>query len=160
MTEQDGTDAALKSLRAKLADLDAARRNQRGYAAFAGLSAALAVAMVVLSTGTWFTEKSHTFTAWAQPEDINWFGFVPVILIVGLVTVSIVGTRHDTYKLHWTIATVATATAICVLALAAQLPLQGDLKTAPAFWFTIASAIALAVVHGYRGDEIKRHWLD
>jgi cytochrome bd-type quinol oxidase subunit 2 len=157
VTEQDGTDAALKALRSKLAAFEGERADQRHHAAFAGMAGALAVAVVVLSTGTWFTEKSHTFTAWAQPEDINWFGFVAVILVLVLAAVSVMGTRIDAYKLHWSIAWLAGLTAVCVLALAAQLPRKGDLYTAPAYWFTIVAAIGLALAHGYRGDELRRH---
>lgn len=157
MTEQDGTDAALKAVRSKLAVLERERPDQHHYAAFAGLAGALAVALVVLSTGTWFTEKSHTYTAWAQPEDINWFGFVAVILVLALAAVSIAGTRVDAYKLHWAIAWLAALAAVCVLVLAAQLPREGDLYTAPAFWFTIVAAIGLALAHGFRGDELRRH---
>lgn len=159
MAEQDRTDEALKSLRSRVAELADERSDQRRFAAFAGLSSALAVAMVVLSTGTWFTYESHRYSAWEQPADINWFGYVAVILLLALAAASMVVVRLDGpgHKGHWLLAFLAGLTAVCVLALAAQLPREGDLHTAPAFWFTIVAAIGLAVGHGYRGDHLSKH---
>ena len=159
VTEQDRTDARLKTLQGQLDELREARPGDRQYAAFAGLAGALAVAMVVLSTGTWFTEKSHTYSAWEQPEDINWFGYVAVILLFVLATASIVVVRLDGpgHLGHWLVAFLAGLTAACVLVLAAQVPREGNLHTAPAYWFTIVAAIGLALAHGYRGDHLSKN---
>ncbi|TDQ01409.1 hypothetical protein [Labedaea rhizosphaerae] len=158
MTEQDRTDARLKTLQTQLDELREARTGDRTYAAFAGIASALAVAVVVLSTGTWFTYKSHTYSAWEQPGDINWFGYVAVILLFALVAASIAVVWLDGpgHLGHWLLAFLAGLTAVCVLVLAAQVPRQGDLHTAPAYWFTIAAAIGLALAHGYRGDRLSK----
>lgn len=156
MTEQDRTDSRLKTLQTQVDELRAGLSRQQGYAAFAGIASALAVAVVALSTGTWFVDESHRYNAWQQPDEINWFGYVAVILLVALAAVSLASTRADGYKFHWLVAWLAALTAVCVLVLGTQLPREGDLFTAPAYWFTIVAAIGLALAHGYRGDQVRR----
>src|ERR1044072_1738056 len=101
VTEQDRTDARLKTLQTQVDELRGVLSRQQGYAAFAGVARGLAVAMVVLSTGTWFVYKSHTYNAWQQPDEINWFGYVAVIVLIALAAAGLAGPRVDGYKFHW-----------------------------------------------------------
>lgn len=156
MTEQNRTDAALRSLRARVGELSDERPRQDRYVAFAGLANALAVAVPVLSANTWFTWKVFAFTAWHQPAEINWFGYLAVSWVMAAVAVSILVTHRVTagHRLHWLVAWITGVGGACLLVLGVQLDDNTD--TAPAFWLTVVAMVGLTVLHGYRGDLLNR----
>ena len=160
MTEEDRTETALRSLRMQLGEVRDEARFDRAQASFLALATALALVQTALTATTWFNLHDDADliprTAWHQPTEINWFGHVAVLLLLGFTLASLLVAHAVNTTMpgaHWLLAAVGAVTAVALFVLVLQL--DHDTTTAPGFWFTLLAVLGLALTHGIRGDALR-----
>jgi hypothetical protein len=154
MADPQDTQAALRSLRTRIEELERRRRRSVDGLRFAVLGTALAAGMVALTATTWLVDGDEPYTLWGLVAE-GWQGLV-MLGLVGVVALGTPGlflTEHPSRAGHLVMVWVCLLTAFWVFMLNAVVPEDAD--TAPGRWLTLLTALAVAATHGFRAEELS-----
>jgi hypothetical protein len=156
MAEPQDTQAALRSLRTRIEELERRRRETVDGLRFAVLGSALAAGLVALTATTWVVDEDgdEPYTLWGLVPT-GWQALVMLGLVaaVALTTPALLLTAHPSRAGHLALVWVCLLTAVWVIVLNAVVP--DDADTAPGRWLTLLTALAVAAVHGFRAEELS-----
>lgn len=156
MADTQDTQAALRSLRTRIGELEQQRRRSVDELRFAIVGTALAAGIFVLSATTWMVDDDGTepYTLWGLVP-LGWQALVMLALVacLAVVTPLLFTTDHPSRAGHLVLMWVSMLTAIWVIVLNAVVPEDAD--TAPGRWLTLLVALAIAGVHGMRAEELS-----
>ena len=154
MAETRETQAALRSLRLRIEELERRRQRSVDGLRFAIPGTALAVGMVVLTATTWVVDGDEPYTLWGLvPEGWQALVMLVLVVLVALVTPGLFLTGQPSRAGHLVMVWVCLLTAVWVLVLNGVVPAEAD--TAPGRWLTLLAALALAAAHGFRAEELS-----
>lgn len=154
MADPQDTQAALRSLRARVEELEQRRRRAADGLRFAVPGTAVAVGLLALTATTWVVDEDEPYTLWGLVPE-GWQAFVMLALVAGvaLTTPALFLADHPVRAGHLVMVWVSLLTAVWVIVLNAVLP--DDADTAPGRWLTLLAALALAAAHGFRAEELS-----
>jgi len=156
MADTQDTQAALRSLRTRIGELEQQRRHSVDGLRFAIVGTALAVGMFVLSATTWVVDEDgdDPFTLWGLvPEDWRALAMLALVIGTALATPMLFLAEIPTRVGHLVMVWVALLTAVWVIVLNGVMP--EDSETAPGRWLTLLTALAISAVHGFRAEELN-----
>ena len=154
MAEPQDTQAALRSLRTRVEELERRRRRSVEGLRFAVLGTALATGMLVLTATTWLVDGDEHYTLWELvPEGWQALVMLGLVAVVAVGTPGLFLTEHPSRVGHLAMVWVCLLTAFWVFMLNAVVP--DDADTAPGRWLTLLAALVIASTHGFRAEELS-----
>jgi hypothetical protein len=165
MSEPDGSQDLLRSLRERVEEVDGAHARLSADARFASLSGALGVVLVAFTAMSWAVSPDGdvSLTLWDLAGEDSPQGVVAVlaILVLGVGT-GVVALLPDPGKVSLgALVGLALVVAVLVLVVEGAYPTDfgsfGDetvYESDPARWLTLVTALVLSVVHGARLGQL------
>lgn len=159
MAELEQVEKTLRTLRRRIGELEAERRQLGHDLRVAIIATALATAMLAFTATTWLWEDDYEYgydpyTLWGLAAE-HWTGLVALLLILVL-AVGVIGTTTSDVS-SW----VAHVVLVCLslvavpFILAAHHPSLDEPESSPGRWLTALAALALAALHGSRVSPLR-----